>query len=77
MSYGFDDSDPDTEPLYDALGSPVGAIGRGSSGRFEARDYLGNLLGSYEEGSGLSFDSNGITVGRGNWMPAMFGRPRR
>jgi len=77
MSYGFDDSDPDTEVLYDALGSPVGAIGRGSSGRIEAHDNLGNLLGSYEEGSNISFDPIGVSIGRGNWMPALFGRRQR
>lgn len=76
MSY-FDYRDDETRRLQGPLGEILGEIGRGSSGKLEARDNLGHLLGTYDDSCNRTTDANGYTMGYGNWLPCLFDRKRK
>ena len=70
MSF-FDDDDH--HELRDPLGNFIGEIRR-QDDDLVATDWLGNILGRYDERQDRTTDPLGNLVGLGNWLGALFGR---
>jgi hypothetical protein len=61
--------------LRDKAGNVTGRIRKLGDGRFELRDQLGNVLGSYDEKRDRTLDRNGNVLGYGNLLGTLI--PKR
>lgn len=61
--------------LRDKAGNVTGRIRKLGDGRFELRDRLGNVLGSYDEQRDRTLDRNGNVLGYGNLLGTLI--PKR
>ena len=70
---GLFDDDRDESTLRDPLGNRIGEIRR-QDDQLVATDWLGNILGRYDERQDRTTDPMGNLVGLGNWLGALFRR---